>query len=153
MILVRGLNSLVASWRYVGEKGDYQSAIVSRNTNDSIYNMHRTRIYLSKARTWDELNVGQYTAHHIEDFTNRRTAAPVRCVKNVDHNRVMAYLTPSHYTVSAKTSTNVTLDLYAETFESNLATAQLAIANHTASTDEQSDEHGEGIHNEHKIGT
>lgn len=142
----RGLNSLVSSWKYVGQKGDYQSAIVSRNSNDQNYYMHRTRIYLSKETAWDELNVGQYTGHQIEDYTNRRTAAPVRCVKNVDHNRVMAYITPKQYTITPDQSDPIKFNLFAETFESKLATATLSVAYHL-----KDNEGNEGQHQEYVV--
>ncbi len=144
----RGLNSLVSSWKYVGQKGDYQSAIVSRNSNDQDYYMHRTRIYISKETAWDELNVGQYTGHQVEDYTNRRTAAPVRCVKNVDHNRVMAYITPKQYTIKPDQSEPIKFDLFAETFESELATATLSVAYHL-----KDDVGNEGPHQEHVVKT
>ncbi len=139
---------MVSSWKYVGQKGDYQSAIVSRNSNDQDYYMHRTRIYISKETAWDELNVGQYTGHQVEDYTNRRTAAPVRCVKNVDHNRVMAYITPKQYTIKPDQSEPIKFDLFAETFESELATATLSVAYHL-----KDNVGNEGPHQEHVVKT
>lgn len=129
----RGLNSLVCSWKYVGQKADYQSSIVSRYTDDGDYYMHRSRVYLSKASSWSELNVGNYTGHQISDFTNRRTAAPVRCVKDENHNRVIAHITPSQYTVTANSV--IYLKLFAESFGGNLSSATLSVAYHLLNDD------------------
>lgn len=132
----RGLNSLVSSWRYVGQKGDYQSSIVSTYATDEEYFMHRSRVYLSKERTWNELNVGDYTGYQIEDHTNRRTAAPVRCVKNEEHNRVMAFITPDKQYV-ADNSDKVTFTLYAHSFQTNISTATLSVGYHLKSNEEE----------------
>jgi|GEM_PF-2251285 len=141
----RGLNSLVTSWRYVGQKGDYQASTVSTYATDQEYFMHRTRIYLSKERTWSELNVGSYTGHQIEDHTNRRTAAPVRCVKNEEHNRVMAFITPDKQTI-AQANNEVTLTLYAEAFGTDISSATLSIGYHMKNGDGS-----EGPHQEYNI--
>ena len=125
----RGLNSLICSWKYVGKKGDYQSSIVSMYTDDSEYYMHRSRIYLSKDRAWSELNVGDYTGHQIQDHTNRRTAAPVRCVKNEEHKRLMVFLTPDKYTIATKDD-EVNFTLYAYAFGSPITSATLSIGYH-----------------------
>lgn len=125
----RGLNSLVSSWRYVGNKGDYQSAIVSRYTDDEEYYMHRSRVYISKDRTWTELNVGQYTGYQIEDHTNRRTAAPVRCVKDENHNRISAFLTPDKYTISNSNGV-INFKLFAESFIGKISSARLVLGYH-----------------------
>lgn len=127
----RGLNSLVSSWKYVGEKADYQSAVVSVYTADKDYYMHRGRNYLSKENAWSEVNVGDYTGHQIEDHTNRRTAAPVRCVKNENHNRVSAFITPDKYTI-ASGSDDVTFTLYAQSFGGNISSVTLTVGYHLA---------------------
>ena len=44
--------------------------------------MHRERIYISKVQNWEELSVGSYNAYVTPCYANRRTAAPVRCVKD-----------------------------------------------------------------------
>ena len=141
----RGLNSLVSSWRYVGQKADYQSAVVSTYTGDDEYYMHRTRIYLSKATSWNELNVDTYSGHQITDHTNRRTAAPVRCVLNEFHHRVMAFITPDRYTISIG-NTIVKFKLFAESFGSNLASATLSVGYHMKNGDGT-----EGPHQEYVI--
>jgi hypothetical protein len=140
----RGLNSLVSSWRYVGQKGDYQSSIVSTYATDEEYFMHRSRVYISKERTWNELNVGDYTGYQIEDHTNRRTAAPVRCVKNEEHNRVMAFITPDKQYV-ADNSDKVTFTLYAHSFQTNISSATLSVGYHLKSNEE--------VHIDQVIGT
>ena len=137
----RGLNSLISSWKYVGKKGDYQSSIVSMYTEDDEYYMHRTRIYLSKDRTWDELNVGSYTGHQILDHTNRRTAAPVRCLKNEDHMRLNAFITPDKYNI-ASSSESVTFKLHAQSFGSYIESAILYVAYHLK---ENENEHKEYV--------
>ena len=126
----RGLNSLISSWKYVGQKGDYQSSVVSMYTGDNEYYMHRSRIYLSKERTWTEMNVGSYTGHMIQDHTNRRTAAPVRCVKNGEqYNRLIAFITPDKTTITGETD-KVKFNLYAYSFGSNIESATLSIGYH-----------------------
>ena len=81
-----GLSSVALPWKYVGEKGDYQSSMYCMVTDDMIgeitHYMHRERIYISKEQSWDELNVGTYNAYMTPCYANRRTAAPVRCVKD-----------------------------------------------------------------------
>lgn len=141
----RGLNSLVASWKYVGQKADYQSAVVSNYAADSDYYMHRSRMYLSKETDWSELNVGRYSGHQIEDFTNRKTAAPVRCVQDVDQSsRLMAYLTPDRYTISTG-STEVTFKLHAESIGADLSSAVLSVGYH------MNNDGTEGAHQEYNI--
>ena len=148
----RGLNSLISSWKYVGKKGDYQSSIVSMYTNDGDYYMHRSRIYLSKDRAWSELNVGDYTGHQIQDHTNRRTAAPVRCVKNEDHKRLMAFLTPDKYTIASKNDT-INFTLYAYAFGSHIASATLSIGYHLKNNPEMHHEYEVTSWNNSSIGS
>ena len=82
----RGMSSLTAAWKYVGEKGDYMYKNIHPNG-------HRDRIYLSKQEKWtetgaanDDSGVGsaqhQYIGYTQTDFTNRRTAASVRCIRD-----------------------------------------------------------------------
>lgn len=133
----RGLNSLVCSWRYVGEKADYQSAVVSTYADDPEYFMHRTRIYLSKNRTWSETGVGDYTGHQISDHTNRKTAAPVRCVRNVEINRVMAFITPEKGNVPNTTDSKIKFTLYAESFGAPITEASLVLGYHLKENPEE----------------
>ena len=89
----KGLNSVVCSWRYVGEKADYQTARYN-DVADDVYYRHRERIYISEASSWYEINdkdeTHNYRNHVIYDYTNRRTAAPVRCVKDEDVGSISA---------------------------------------------------------------
>ena len=95
-----GLNSLISSWKYVGQKGDYQSSMYC-NDADAMNNgginqyMHRSRVYISSASEWTETNVGTYTGNLHLDFANRRTATSVRCVKDEHIGSITATLTPS----------------------------------------------------------
>ena len=81
-----GMTSVSLPWKYVGQKGDYQSSMYCTKTDDYIENishfMHRERIYISKEQSWNELNVGGYNAYMTPCYANRRTAAPVRCVRD-----------------------------------------------------------------------
>ena len=94
-----GLNSLVCAWKYVGSKGDYQSSMYCTDANatkgEISQFMHRARVYISKDSEWTEVNVGTYNGNMHIDFSNRRTAAPVRCVKDEKIGSISATLTPS----------------------------------------------------------
>lgn len=128
----RGLNSLVGSWRYVGRKTDLQSSIISTTSGDSY--MHRSRIYLSSESSWSELNVGNYQGHQIVDFTNRRTAAPVRCVKGVQIGRLLTTLDADRSSVIAGSSVNI--DCTARSFESNIKSVIVTVAYHLKEGDQ-----------------
>ena len=98
-----GLNSLICAWKYVGQKGDYQSSMYCMDadatfgTGNSQF-MHRARVYLSKVSNWSEVNVGDYSGNVHRGFTNRRTAAPVRCVKDEKIGSITAtFTTPSRF--------------------------------------------------------
>ena len=129
----RGLNSLVGSWRYVGRKADLQSSIISTTADDESY-MHRSRIYLSSEASWSELNVGNYQGRQIVDFTNRRTAAPVRCVKGVQAGRLVATLTTNR--ASASANSTVTINCSARSYESHIQSVKLTVAYHLKDGDE-----------------
>ncbi len=108
-----GLNSLISSWKYVGQKGDYQSSMYCDDTdaaNNGGINqyMHRSRIYVSSANSWNETNVGTYTGNMHSDFANRRTAASVRCVKDEKIGSISATLTPSMKSLVANTTITLT---------------------------------------------
>ncbi|MBE6211980.1 MAG: hypothetical protein E7129_02435 [Rikenellaceae bacterium] len=108
-----GLNSLISSWKYVGQKGDYQSSMYC-NDADAVNNgginqyMHRSRIYVSSANSWNETNVGTYTGNMHSDFANRRTAASVRCVKDEKIGSISATLTSSMKSLVADTPITLT---------------------------------------------
>ena len=116
-----GLNSLISSWKYVGQKGDYQSSMYCTdadavNNGDINQYMHRSRIYVSKASDWTETNVGTYTGNLHIDFANRRTATSVRCVKDEKIGSITATLTPSVRNLVA--NTQISLDYKAHSYGS-----------------------------------
>ena len=111
-----GLNSMVASWKYVGQKGDYQTSMYCDDA-DAVNNgginqyMHRARIYVSSRNEWNETNVGDYSGHLHLDFANRRTAAPVRCVKDEQIGSISATVT-----ATANGNNSVTLTYKAHSY-------------------------------------
>ena len=97
-----GQASLISSWKFVGQKGDYQSSMyctdptLETNITQSVkMYMHRSRIYVSKAYSWNETGVNNYSGYVHNDFANRRTAAPVRCVKDETIGSITATLSSS----------------------------------------------------------
>ncbi len=86
-----GLNSMVCSWRYVGEKADFQSALIHELKGEK-HDGHRGRIYLSKAAKWKEVSGQEYSGYKHDDWTNRRTAASVRCVKDAAFGSIQAFI-------------------------------------------------------------
>lgn len=75
-------NSLTCAWEDVGLRGDYQTARVSESTGSMF---HRERVLISKTQTWNHWigdTQNTYNNYYSADHTNRRTAAPVRCVKD-----------------------------------------------------------------------
>lgn len=120
-----GLQSLVLSWRYVGQKGDYMSAAVNRTTGSRQY--HRSRNYISRTKPWTETNVGTYNSYRTSDYTNRRTAASVRCVKNEPIGVLYISLTPSKWSVA--TNDEVALQMEGSSNESHIVSAQLTVTN------------------------
>ena len=116
-----GLNSLVCAWKYVGQKGDYQSSMYcndadAQNNGGISHYMHRARVYISKESSWNETNVGSYNGNLHIDFANRRTAAPVRCVKDEKIGSITATLTPSEKTLVPNTT--ITLQYKAHSYGS-----------------------------------
>ncbi len=119
-----GLQSLVLAWRYVGEKGDYMSSWVSKDTGNK-YN-HRARLYISREREWTETNVGTYSAYRHDDFTNRRTAGSVRCVKNDTPMGVLEIsLTPSQ--TSVQENDNLKLYCKGNSAETHIVYARVTV--------------------------
>ena len=116
-----GLNSLVCAWMYVGQKGDYQSSMYCTDADEannggvSQY-MHRSRVYISKVNSWTEINVGTYSGNLHIDYANRRTAAPVRCVKDETIGSITARITPSVKTMVE--NSQITLDYKAHSYGS-----------------------------------
>lgn len=96
----KSLSALTSSWSYVSKKGDYQEAMYNTVTSGGLY--HRKRILISSDASWNEDRaLGKHPyyygsgskndASHLLavngsnvfiDWTNRRTAASVRCVKD-----------------------------------------------------------------------
>ena len=116
-----GLNSLICSWKYVGQKGDYQTSMYCTdadavNNGDINQYMHRSRVYVSSATEWTEVNVGTYNGNLHIDFANRRTATSVRCVKDEKIGSITATLTPSVRNLVA--NTQITLDYKAHSYGS-----------------------------------
>ena len=82
----KGVSSLSAAWRHVGDKGDYMSAKIEDNK-------HRSRTYISNVIPWTEYGADSdgdgdgdasrtYNSYvYADDQANRRTAASVRCVR------------------------------------------------------------------------
>lgn len=91
----RGMSSLVSTWKYVGQKGDYMNAQVLADKS-------RGRGYVSKSPDgWDETGTDgkqsvYYQGGHFNidaGGANRRTAATVRCVKAEPFGSIQIVLT------------------------------------------------------------
>lgn len=84
-------NNLSANVTSIGEMGDYQSSVLDISSGSQQYN--RRRVFVNKHTSGFQFWIGsqqnKYTERRIVDFTNRRNASSVRCVK--DEN--MGYLT------------------------------------------------------------
>ncbi len=111
-----GLSSVSLPWKYVGQKGDYQSSMYCKETDDKIgeisHYMHRERIYISKEQQWEELSVGGYNAYMTPCYTNRRTAAPVRCVKDEIIGSITGTINVDAYSLVAGTVINITYNAH-----------------------------------------
>ena len=133
-----GLNSLICSWKYVGQKGDYQSSMYctnadAENSGVGVINlyMHRSRIYVSKANSWGETNVGNYSGNLHIDYANRRTAAPIRCVKDETIGSITALIEPSSRTlVEGET---ITIDYSAHSYGSAIESYTITASYKTTS--------------------
>ncbi len=125
-----GLQSLVMAWNYVGEKGDYMSATVSKNTNNK-YN-HRSRVYISRSNNWKEINVGSYYSYRTSDYTNRRTAGSVRCVKNVVVGVMDLHIEPNKPSVVINDEVEIIMS--GNSSESRIISATLEVKNLTTGT-------------------
>ena len=134
-----GLNSLVCAWKYVGQKGDYQSSMYcddadAKNNGEISQYMHRSRIYISKEGSWNETNVGSYSGNLHIDYANRRTAAPVRCVKDKKIGSITATLTPSMRNLVA--NTQMTLSYKSHSYGSAIEEVIIK-ANYTTTSGEE----------------
>ena len=119
----KSLNSLVLAWKYVGEKGDYMSATSSTSAGN--YQYHRSRVYLSRVQSWNETPELPYNSTITTDYTNRRTAASVRCVKNDLMGSIELRLIPS--TMYYNPGDNLTLTMEARAAESCITYALLTV--------------------------
>ena len=135
-----GLNSLVCSWKYVGQKGDYQSSMYcddadAENNGGISHYMHRARVYISKEASWNETNVGTYNGNLHIDFANRRTAAPVRCVKDRKIGSISATLTPS--TKNLVPNTQISLSYKAHSYGSAIESISIVATYTTVGGEEK----------------
>lgn len=116
----RNSNSVVCSWLDVGKRGDYQTAEVS---NSDGTRFHRGRVFISKEQTWSyyigdvQQSYGNTSAYYQADYTNRRTAAPVRCVK--DENMAGTITTSINISSAGSNNKLVAGDLLTITYSAN----------------------------------
>ena len=134
-----GLNSLVSAWKYVGQKGDYQSSMYcadadAENNGGISHYMHRARVYISKESSWNETNVGSYSGNIHIDYANRRTAAPIRCVKDKKIGSITATLTPSMHQLVP--NTQMTISYKAHSYGSAIKSVTI-MANYTTTSGEE----------------
>lgn len=123
----KGMPAVSSSWSYVGSKGDYQEGVynTSNTTGEMLYG--RRRFYISSTQSWTEHGVlgaeNYYYGNTIQpisngnniykDFTNRRTAASVRCVKDAEFATVSVSATPAKAKFSAKDAVVISFDALA----------------------------------------
>lgn len=129
----RGISSLTAAWKYVGEKGDYHSSHIHSNG-------HRLRTYISRVKSkWtetgadtDDDGIGDgsntYNAQYItSDYANRRTAASVRCIKAELGNSLGQIFIKFSAPKWIYKGDKITLDYDAHSIHSNIASAVINI--------------------------
>ncbi len=115
----RNFNDLTGAWRYVGEKGDYMDARITNDVTTTVgtttvtYYKHRGRQYLSSTAGWEELYGDfTYSSTLTQDYTNRRTGASVRCVRESVSDMatldISLALSPSTATVPPNTAMKIT---------------------------------------------
>lgn len=121
----KSLSALTTAWSYVGKKGDYQEAVFNTSTSGgTLY--YRKRNYISYDANWTEnrvmndqayrygTNISPVNGSYIySDWTNRRTAASVRCVKDSDFGSIHMDINPAKTTFSAGDAVNVSFDVVA----------------------------------------
>lgn len=131
---------------YCGTKGDYQSSVICSEEDGvdySYFRNHRLRTYLSSATSWSEPNQDgvptfSYSApdHYVtttvvrthHDYTNRRTAASVRCVKDKDYElAVTSRITANTTKVSKSSPTPITYSLSGRTNKGTITAATLKL--------------------------
>lgn len=136
-----------ASAYYCGSKGDYQSSVICSDEDgikNSYFRYHRMRTYISNATTWTESYVDDgapdftYNApdhfvtssstdtHH--DYTNRRTAAVIRCVKEVKASlNIVSRLSTNSLKISYNNDTTVVFKLEGRTNKGTIADAKMYV--------------------------
>lgn len=131
---------------YCGSKGDYQSSVICSDEDGvdySYFRNHRLRTYISSATSWTEMNTDGKSAfpynapyhfvttdvvktHH--DYTNRRTAASVRCIKETNYElNIVSRMSLSTQAVRADTDTPVTFTFDGRTNKGVISSATLVI--------------------------
>lgn len=121
----KSLSALTTAWSYVGNKGDYQEAVFNTSTSGGML-YYRKRNYISYDATWTEnrvMNDKAYTygtnispvngSYIYSDWTNRRTAASVRCVRDADFGSISMDISPAKTTFRAGDAVNVSFDAVA----------------------------------------
>jgi len=139
---------------YCGSKGDYQSSVICNDEDgvmNSYFRNHRMRTYLSAVPNWVEQNTDgnpsfAYNApnyyvttdvntHH--DFTNRRTAASVRCIKESNYELLIdSRLSSLKTIISTEENTDITFNVSGRTNKGviNSAILKLYYTNSSGST-------------------
>jgi len=131
---------------YCGSKGDYQSSVICSDEDGVDYSWfrdHRLRTYISSATSWTEMNTDGKSAfpynapynfvttdvvktHH--DYTNRRTASSVRCVKETNYElNIEARMSANTRAVHRDSDTDVTFTLEGRTNKGVIKSANLVI--------------------------
>jgi len=131
---------------YCGSKGDYQSSVICSDEDGvdySYFRNHRLRTYISSVTSWTEMNTDGKSAfpynapyhfvttdevktHH--DYTNRRTAASVRCIKETNYElNIVSRMSLSTQSVSATADTPVTFTFDGRTNKGVISSATLVI--------------------------
>lgn len=132
----RDLQSLVLSWNYVGQKGDYMTSTISKDNSTLMAEHpildHRGRVYITKAESWEETLDDSYTydtndTYRMLDYANRRTAASVRCVKNYASGALGVRISPSQDWFVP--GSEITLHCEGVTTESFIQWAEIVVRN------------------------
>jgi hypothetical protein len=111
--------------------------------------MHRERIYISKKQSWDELNVGHYGANINYCYTNRRTAAPVRCVKDEQIGSITGSISVNASTLIAKEVIDIKYNAhsYGSAIENIVIQAEYKKYDNTPVQQTLREEHYSGVYN------
>jgi len=131
---------------YCGSKGDYQGSVICSDEDGidySYFRNHRLRTYISKAVNWTEQNIDDeqlfsYNApyHHVttdvvktkHDYTNRCTAAPIRCIKETNYElNIVARMSMNTRAIRKDEDVPVTFTLEGRTNKGAISSAKLVI--------------------------